>query len=95
MSHASVLEQVSLAFLILGLVSIASFPAARGFSASFGWLPFWLLALPLSAWTVARALRGHGEKHVARASANVHRLAAPRRVRTAAATIPQALRQAA
>lgn len=55
-SHAP-LEQTLLALAALAAVALLSFPAARGASEAFGWLPFWLLALPLSAWATARALR--------------------------------------
>ena len=32
-------------------------PAARGFSDTFGWLPLWLLAMPLSAWWALHRFR--------------------------------------
>lgn len=56
-SSMSLLEQALLGAVALALVAMLSLPAARGLSDTFGWLPFWLLALPLSAWGVARALR--------------------------------------
>lgn len=34
----------------VGAVLVLLLPAARGFSDTFGWLPLWLLAMPLSAW---------------------------------------------
>lgn len=94
-SSASLLEQSLLGALALALIAMLSLPAARGVSESFGWLPFWLLALPLSAWATARALRyGNGlERRRARAlpMATVHPIAAAR----AQARRPQALRRAA
>ena len=36
--------------VLLGLLVVMLFPAARGSSALLGWLPLWLLAMPLSAW---------------------------------------------
>ena len=32
-------------------------PAARGSSETFGWLPLWLLVMPLSAWCVVHRFR--------------------------------------
>jgi hypothetical protein len=77
-SSASVLEHVVLAIAALGVVAMLSFPAARGVSETLGWLPFWLLALPLTAWAVARGLRcldAAGDRD-ARPQATVHRLQA-------------------
>lgn len=51
------IEQALLGALALGLVAMLSFPAARAAGETFGWLPFWLVALPASAWCAARALR--------------------------------------
>ncbi len=95
---ASVIEHASLALVALGLVVIASFPAARGISDTFGWLPFWLFALPLSACAAARALRGRACSYDAQTNAkpaasvhpigvvraHAHRNAAPQAVRRAA-----------
>lgn len=39
-------KQVALAGLALVLV----WPAARGYSAWIGWLPLWLVGMPLTAW---------------------------------------------
>ncbi|HVJ37073.1 MAG TPA: hypothetical protein VM687_04635 [Stenotrophomonas sp.] len=39
-------RQVALAGLALVLV----WPAARGYSAWLGWLPLWLLGMPMTAW---------------------------------------------
>ena len=36
--------------MILGTLAILSIPAARGGSEWFGWLPLWLVGMPLAAW---------------------------------------------
>ena len=36
--------------VLVGLLAVMLLPAARGSSALLGWLPLWLLAMPLSAW---------------------------------------------
>jgi predicted permease len=94
-SSMSLLEQSLLGAAVLALVAMLSLPAARGVSDSFGWLPFWLLALPLSAWMAARILRyrtdpGHLRTR-ALPMATVHPISAAR----AQARRPQALRRAA
>lgn len=91
---ASLLEQSLLGATALGLVAMLSFPAARGIGETFGWLPFWLLALPLAAWATARLLRLRDEAALsARPSACVHRLQTIRPSK--AVGRPQALRRAA
>lgn len=81
--HAIVLSRIEQALLgagALALVTMLSFPGARSAGATLGWLPFWLAALPLCAWAVARGLRRRAEAAQAlRPSARVHRLpVAPR-----------------
>lgn len=54
-SHAPVavdphLERALRRIVLVGLLAVLLLPAARGSSALFGWLPLWLLAMPLSAW---------------------------------------------
>jgi len=34
----------------IGTVIVLLLPAARGFSETLGWLPLWLLVMPLTAW---------------------------------------------
>lgn len=87
------IEQCLLAAVALALVAMLSLPAVRGVSGTFGWLPFWLLALPLTAWAAARALRYGLQREAALPMATVHRLAAAR-PRAGAAAV-QALRRAA
>jgi hypothetical protein len=36
--------------VILGALAVLLVPAARGTSAWLGWLPLWLLGMPLAAW---------------------------------------------
>lgn len=93
------IEHALLGLAALAVVALISLPAARSASDTFGWLPFWLLALPLCAWATARLLRlragranGHENGHAGRrASASVHVLAV--RTRTpdgTARTLPRA-----
>lgn len=74
------LEQALLGAVALALVAMLSLPAARGVSDAFGWMPFWLLALPLSAWGAARALRRSHRQQVL-PMATVHPIRAVRVVR--------------
>ena len=90
-SPVSVIEQGLLGATALAMVVLLSLPAARGVSDTFGWLPFWMLALPLTAWAVAWALRRRIHGRRALPMATVHRIGAARpRVQAA-----QALRRAA
>lgn len=87
------IEQALLGALALGLVAMLSFPAARSVGASFGWLPFWLVVLPASAWCTARRLRlREAALRVQRPLASVHAIAGARDSRGRA---PQRLRHAA
>jgi hypothetical protein len=36
--------------ILLGGVAVLLVPAARGHNAWLGWMPLWLLGMPLSAW---------------------------------------------
>lgn len=36
--------------VILGTLAVLLIPAARGSSAWLGWLPLWLVGMPLAAW---------------------------------------------
>lgn len=44
------LERVMRRVILCGLLAVLLLPAARGSHAWLGWLPLWLLAMPLSAW---------------------------------------------
>ena len=48
---------------ILGTLAVVLIPAARGNNAWFGWLPLWLVGLPLAAW-----LGWHGLQRLDRGS---------------------------
>ena len=93
LSSISLLEQCLLAATGLALVAMLSLPAMRGVSNTFGWLPFWLLTLPLTAWAAARALRHRDQREVVLPMATLHLIAAVRSRASAAG--PQALRRAA
>jgi hypothetical protein len=89
----SLIEQSLLGAVALDLVAMLSLPAARAGSETFGWLPFWLLALPLSAWAVARLLRLREQRAMAavrRPMASVHALHAVPRRTVAARPLPRA-----
>lgn len=77
-SSVPLLEQALLGAVALALVAMLSLPAARGVSDTFGWMPFWLLALPLSAWVAVRALRLRSHRRQALPMATVHRIGAVR-----------------
>lgn len=36
--------------IAIGAVLVLLLPAARGMHAAIGWLPLWLLAMPMTAW---------------------------------------------
>ncbi len=92
-SSVPLVEQALLGAVALGLLAMLSLPALRGVSDTFGWLPFWLLALPLTAWAAARALRRRDVRAQSRPMATVHAIGAARR--QIGATAPRALRRAA
>jgi len=41
----------------IGAAVVALLPAARGFSPTFGWMPLWLVAMPLCAWWALHRFR--------------------------------------
>ena len=41
----------------IGAVVVALLPAARGFSPTLGWMPLWLVAMPLCAWWALHRFR--------------------------------------
>jgi predicted permease len=93
LSSVSLLEQCMFAASALALVAMLSLPAMRSVSESFGWVPFWLLVLPLTGWAVARALRQRGPYKKVLPMATVHPMTAVRSHATAVG--PQTLRRAA
>lgn len=89
----STIEQALLGALALGLVAMLTFPAVRSVGGTLGWLPFWLVALPASAWCTARMLRlREATVRTRRPLATVHAIAGARGAR---ARTPQRLRHAA
>ena len=48
--------------IAIGTVLVVLLPAARGISDTFGWLPLWLLAMPLSAWWALHRFRLPGSR---------------------------------
>ena len=49
MTHRD-LDSILLHAVILGALAVLLVHAARGSSPWFGWLPLWLLGMPLAAW---------------------------------------------
>jgi hypothetical protein len=41
----------------IGAALVLLLPAARGFSPTFGWMPLWLVAMPLAAWWALHRFR--------------------------------------
>ncbi len=71
-SSVFLLEQCLLAAVALALVAMLSLPAMRSAGDTLGWVPFWLLAFPLTAWATARALRYRNHRQYALPMATVH-----------------------
>ena len=44
------LERLLQHVVILGTLAVLLIPAARGSSALIGWLPLWLMGMPVAAW---------------------------------------------
>lgn len=61
--------------LAVGIALVATVPAARGFSDTFGWMPLWLLGMPASACLVAclQRARAVASSTLARESAGAAR----------------------
>ena len=49
MTHRD-LDSLLRQLVILGALAVLLIPAARGRSEWFGWLPLWLVGMPLAAW---------------------------------------------
>ncbi len=71
----AVLPSVPGLALAMGIALVATVPAARGFSETFGWMPLWLLGMPASACLVAclQRARAMASSTLARESAGVAR----------------------
>ena len=71
----------------LGTLAVLLIPAARGSSEWFGWLPLWLLGMPLAAWW---SLRGFPVPAMAVRMPRRRRAQASRRTRRARHDLQQA-----
>ena len=69
---------------LAGLALVLVWPAMRGSSAWIGWLPLWLVAMPLTAWWALHrfrlpvALRQRRQRNVRRERPQARRLPRPR-----------------
>jgi hypothetical protein len=50
-------EEVLRYAVAIGAALVLLLPAARAFSTQIGWLPLWLLAMPLTAWWALHRFR--------------------------------------
>ena len=73
----------------LGTLAVLLIPAARGSSEWFGWLPLWLVGMPLAAWW---SLRGFPVPALAVRMPHRRRAQASRRTRRARHDLQQARR---
>lgn len=73
----------------LGALAVLLIPAARGSSEWFGWLPLWLVGMPLAAWW---SLRGFPVPALAVRMPRRRRAQASRRTRRARHDLQQARR---
>lgn len=55
-STALLIDEILRHALAMGIAAVVLIPAARGVSPTFGWLPLWLLGMPLAALAVRRLL---------------------------------------
>lgn len=70
---------------LIGLIAVLALPAARGYNAWLGWMPLWLLGMPLTAWWALHRFRLPGRPAMAtRAAHRRPRTQARRRVQSAA-----------
>ena len=51
------LEQALRQTVLIGVVAVLLLPAARGHNAWLGWMPLWLLGMPLTAWWALHRFR--------------------------------------
>lgn len=95
--HAAALRTVDhllRALLALAVVALLSLPAARGHDALLGWMPGWLVGLPLASWCALRVvmarLPGAAARHPSVAFRRVAVPVAPRSRRPAARRLRRA-----
>lgn len=43
--------------VLIGIIAVLAIPAARGYNAWLGWMPLWLLGMPLVAWWALHRFR--------------------------------------
>ena len=56
MTHRD-LDSLLRQLVILGALAVLLIPAARGSSALLGWLPLWLVGMPVAAWWALHRFR--------------------------------------
>ena len=88
MTHRD-LDSLLRQLVILGALAVLLIPAARGSSEWFGWLPLWLVGMPLAAWW---SLRGFPVPALAVRMPRRRRAQASRRTRRARHDLQQARR---
>ena len=89
MTHREQLDAVLRHAVILGTLAILFIPAARGSTQWLGWLPLWLVGMPLAAWW---SLRGFPLPALAVRMPRRRRAQASRRTRRARHDLQQARR---
>ena len=52
----ALLQELLLGAVAVGTVLVLVLPGARDTSAAIGWLPLWLVGMPLAAWWTARRM---------------------------------------
>lgn len=79
--------------VLIGIIAVLAIPAARGYSTWLGWVPLWLLGMPLVAWWALHRFRlPHRPAATARPIRRRPRMQARRRLQPAH---PQRLPRAA
>ncbi|QNP39664.1 hypothetical protein [Lysobacter solisilvae (ex Woo and Kim 2020)] len=81
--------------LAIGLTLVVLLPGARGFSATLGWLPLWLLVMPAVAWWALRGFPLPGRAAPNRAAERRARRSGPQARRWIRSTPRRALPRAA
>lgn len=82
--------------IAIGAVLVLLLPAARGHHDALGWLPLWLLAMPLAAWwALHRFTLPHWSTSPVPAAIARRRIAAPQARRRIRAARPRSLPRAA
>ena len=78
--------------IAIGAVLVLLLPAARGSHGALGWLPLWLLAMPLAAWWALHRFRlPHWSISPASAATVRRRIAVPQARRRLRAARPRSL----